>query len=514
MAVTEFPSANFVHARVQEIARNDPDRVVVLGAGQTVTYAQLQIMVEKFEGVLTQGKVKKGDRIALLAPPSLDFLVAYLAISSYGAIFLGLNPKYTRSELEYIISDSEPAMIFGRRNVRGRNYESDLQSFDVCLLLYDDFAELLATNEASNGRIEVSYEDPCALIYTSGTTGKPKGALIPHGGLAECCLAQVAVIGLERPIVLNNLPINHIGCIGDISAYALMAGGAIVFQEKYDPGGVLDLIEKHGVTWWGQIPTMFQISLNEQDKTPRDLSSIARIFTSGAPAPIALIERLRDITPRIQNGYGMTETVGSITWVADGDNETLATTIGKPIAPYRVRLADGAGTLTPRGETGEVQVKGRMHMLGYWRNSEATAEAVTPDGWLRTGDLAIEQADGNYKLVGRLKEAFKSGGYNVYPREIEQALERLDGIDAAIVVPIPDPLFHEVGYAFLVPSQGGGIETAHIARQLKDQLANYKIPKQFEILLQPPLLPNGKLDRKSLRAQAMETHARSVKSAL
>jgi len=492
-----------VHEHVKNLAKTDPHRPAILGGKQAVSYSQLQNMVARFSATLIANDLGKGDRVAFLAPPSLDFLVAYLSITSLGAIFVGLNPKYTYPELNYVVEDAEPVALYGRRTVRGREYSDDISKL-ICanpslkhLGIYDDFEELLIL-PAAIGSVHIDYFDPCALIYTSGTTGKPKGALIPHGGLVECCEAQIKAVGLEQPVTLNNLPINHIGCIGDITAFTMLAGGALVFQEKFSPSGVLDLIEQNQISWWGQIPTMFQLALDVQDQEPRDLSSIERIFTSGAPAPIPLVKRMRQICPHIQNAYGMTETVGSITWVIDGNDESISITIGKPIHPYSVRIADEHGTLAAKGKTGEIQVKGRMHMLNYWQNDAATKEVNTHDGWLRTGDLAIERDDGYYEMVGRLKDMFKSGGYNVYPREIEQALEALDGIVSAVVIPVPDPLYHEVGCAFIIFEAGNPSDTTPIPNLLIEKLSNYKIPKYFNSLKNFPLLPNGKIDRKSL----------------
>lgn len=493
-----------VHEHVKNLAKTDPHRSAVLDGKQAVSYSQLQNMVERFSAALIANNTQKGDRIAFLAPPSLDFLVAYLSITSLGAIFVGLNPKYTYSELAYVIEDAEPIALYGRRSVRGRDFSNDVRKLlqDNPSLkhlgIYDDFDEMIAQGPAKIS-VDIDYFDPCALIYTSGTTGKPKGALIPHGGLVECCEAQIKAVGLAQPVTLNNLPINHIGCIGDITAFTLLAGGAIVFQEKFSPSGVLDLIEQNKISWWGQIPTMFQLALDVQDQSPRDLSSIKRIFTSGAPAPIPLVKRMTKICLHIQNAYGMTETVGSILWVLGGDDDIISGTIGKPIHPYNVRIADEHGTPAPNGQSGEVQVKGSVHMLGYWRNEPATKQAYTPDDWLRTGDLAIEREDGYYEMVGRLKDMFKSGGYNVYPREIEQALEAVPSIEAAIVIAIPDLKFHEVGCAYILPKTNANVDIASLPKVLKQTLANYKIPKQFNLVTNFPLLPNGKIDKQALR---------------
>jgi fatty-acyl-CoA synthase len=500
----------YIHQQVQKIAAEDPQRIVVYDNNKEISYSDLQEMVCKFRQRLTDLNVAQGDRVAFLSPPSVDYLIAYLAITSYGAIFLGLNPKYTYREFTYVINDAQPKVLFSRQVIRGRNYVTDLNKLVndnpsiAHLKIYNHYEELLAdTQDSCTNTLE--YHDPCALIYTSGTTGNPKGALISHGGLVECSLAQHHAVNLERPIVLNNLPINHIGCVGDMTAYTLIAGGALVFQEKFNAAEVLDFIQQYGISFWGQIPTMFQLSLDEQDKFPRDLSSVRSIYTSGAPAPIPLLQRLRKICPRIQNAYGMTETVGSICWVKEGDDELISSSIGKPITPYNVRVADDDNNAV-QNTLGEIQVKGNMHMLGYWRNPEATAEAYTCDGWLRTGDLAIEESDGNFRLVGRIKEMYKSGGYNVYPREVEHVLEALDGVAAAVVVAVPDSLFHEVGYAYIVEEQNQRIELDGISSLLKKNLANYKIPKYFKHIKNLPQLPNGKIDRPLLSERAINEY--------
>lgn len=493
----------FIHDIVLETSQSHPNKIAAIDNDLSITYAELEILIASFQQRLIQEGINKGDRVAALCAPSIDFLIEYLAITSYGAIFVGLNPKYTSHELAYILKDSQPKLIISKEEIRGRSYLQEFENFSETIntLLYKNFSEtLLDSNLTLNTNI--NYDDPCAIIYTSGTTGQPKGALISHGGLTQCCQAQHNVVGIEHPVILNNLPINHIGCIGDTTAYALLAEGTIVFQQRFNAEGVLDLIEKHKISWWGQVPTMFQLALDKQDITPRDLSSVQSIYTSGAVASLALISRLRKITNNIQNAYGMTETIGSICWVIDGDNETLSTTIGKPIAPYNVQIGDADGNPITPGQKGEVQVKGHMHMLGYWNNPHETKKAYTTNGWFCTGDLAIEEADGNFTLVGRSKEIFISGGYNIYPAEIEKALVGLINIKIAVVVPVTDTLYNEVGYAYVVTNNGKTYNANDAKFELSKLLANYKIPKYFESITELPMLANGKINREKLKHQA------------
>jgi fatty-acyl-CoA synthase len=250
---------------------------------------------------------------------------------------------------------------------------------------------------------------------------------------------------------------------------------------------------------------MFQMTLGAVDVSKRDLSSLEMIMWSGAPASLALARKLRSIA-RVSNSYGMTETVGSVTWCVDADDETMTSTVGWPHPAYDVRIAGEDGADADIGESGEIQVKGDFVMSGYWRRAEASREAFTPDGWLKTGDLAQCRKDGAYQLVGRLKEMFKSGGYNVYPREIEMILEELPDVDAAIVVSAPDEIYGEVGVAF-VQAKGDAAEVGALERACREKLANYKVPKRFILTDEFPALANGKIDKAALRAIAAKSAA-------
>jgi len=310
--------------------------------------------------------------------------------------------------------------------------------------------------------------------------------------------------------MLNNLPIGHIGSVGDISCYTLVAGGTIVFMEKFDPVGVLRVIEREKVTVWGQLPTMFQLCVSIPNFVEFDLSSVQVVFWSGGSASEPLIRRLAGVAPTLACSYGKTETVGSVTFAVinqagNKDVDVLANSVGWPSSEYEFRLVDDVGREVRRpGEVGEIQVRGDFIMKGYWNQPEATAQTIEPSGWLHSGDLACFRPDGAVQLMGRVTEMFKSGGYNVYPQEVEQVIAAFPGATMCAVIGVPDFLYGEVGHAYVLVARGSVLNEGKLREHCREHLANYKVPKKFVITSDLPTLPNGKVDKKALQNRACE----------
>jgi acyl-CoA synthetase (AMP-forming)/AMP-acid ligase II len=514
---SELRATRTLHGFIDLWRRVDPKAEACVDEHRRLSYGQLAERIDLIASAMLARGLRKGDRVATLAPPACDFLECFLATVSIGAIWVGLNPKYTRRELEHVLREVEPKLVLARREVRGRSYVEDFAalrsgfSFPMEVLIgADGAADPLIAGSASidvaaldRARADVGPECDALIIFTSGSTGEPKGAVLRHGGLAYTSVEQTLLLGLQRPRVLDNLPINHIGCVGDLAMYAIAGGGAVVFQESFQPDTMLDVIRRERVSFWGQIPTMFQLTLERADIEAMRLPSLEMIMWSGAPAAPALIRQLRRLAPHVSNSYSSTETVGAITWCIDADDHTMATTIGYAHSAYQVRIATPEGAPVARGEAGEIQVKGDFVMRGYWNREEATREAFTADGWLKTGDLAVARPDGAYMLVGRLKEMYKSGGYNVYPREIEEVIEGIAGVEATVVVAVPDELYGEVGHAY-VWLKGDARVLEDVEQACRLELANYKRPKRFFAVDEFPMLPNGKIDKAALRKRSMQ----------
>jgi acyl-CoA synthetase (AMP-forming)/AMP-acid ligase II len=505
-------------------ARHGPDREAVIFGEERWVYSELADRADRCAKALLAAGVRPGDRVATLSPPHPDFYVTFLATVSIGAIWLGLNPRYQLRELEYAVGDASPRLIFARTRIDHRSYHAELgaltragASVDRLVLLDESettplgqsFAAFLEAGESvsddrlAEARRAVRSADPCLIVYTSGTTGRPKGAVINHLGLVHVARVQHAIWPLEPLRAINNFPINHIGCVGDVTCDTLVPGGALIFQEQFDPGAMLELVEQERPTLFGHVPTALQLIVSHPRFETTDFSSVQLIIWEGAAAPVTLIEQLRAKSGELANAYGMTETVGSVTFTFDSDDlDILADSVGWPVPEYRVRIAGPDERPVEPGQPGEIQVAGDFVTLGYWQRPAATAELFTSDGWLRTGDLAVERPDGAYRLIGRLKEMFKSGGYNVYPREVELVLEAHPAVAMAAVIGVADPLYQEVGHAFVLPHPGRSTSEAELEAHCREALANYKVPKRFTVATEFPMLPIGKIDKQALKAGA------------
>ncbi len=496
---------------------------MILGE-RRITYLALHEAVERLARALLAAGVTKGDRVATLQTPHPDYFVAFLATASIGAIWVGLNPKYRVEELEHVVADAEPVLLLTRSEIEGRNYSAEIAALkSACPLLGTivvfegdplipdarPMAEFLALGETIDdavlaaARAACGGRDPCLIVYTSGSTGKPKGALLHHEGIVTMSWEQNRIWPVEPCATVNYFPVNHVGCVVDCSTPSLVAGGKMVFMEHFDPAECLAIMERERITMWGSVPTVFQMQLALPNFADYDLSAVELIVWEGAAMPAELIERLSRICARLATNYGMTETTSAITVVEPTDDlDILSNSVGAAFPGVEIRLASLDGSAVPDGTEGEVQTRSRYNLLGYWKLPDATRDAFTEDGYFRTGDLAVRRSDGRYRIVGRLKEMYKSGGYNVYPREIEATLERHPAVELAAVVSVPDPLWDEVGVAYIVPR--GAVSVAELEAFGRVHLANYKIPKRFIIADALPLLPIGKVDKTALKAMAQK----------
>ncbi len=346
--------------------------------------------------------------------------------------------------------------------------------------------------------------DPATIVFTSGSSGSPKGAVLSHRGLVYASCVESEAIGIPSPRVPCNLPVNHVACIADLTGTTLVAGGMLALLERFDPAEIVDCIERLRLTNLMNVPTVLQAISMSPDFAARDLSSLRVVSWGGAPLPIETIRAYRARGIRLLTVYGMTETIASITFTDEhADDDVLSHTVGKFDPGMRVRLADDEDRPVGIGEQGEVQVQHDGLFLEYFGRPEATAAAYTADGWFKTGDVGLLRADGNLRLVGRRSEMIKSGGYNVYPREIELCIEGLDEVALAAVIGRPDDTFGEVGVAYVMPEPGATPDPERLRMLCREHLANYKVPKEFIIVDHLPLLPIGKVDKQQLKRRAM-----------
>src|ERR1700722_1151433 len=510
---------------VAQYARVRPGADAVVVSGVSWSYAELDRRVDALASALLAAGLNKGDRVATLQTPHPEFLVVLLATTSIGAIWVGLNPKYRLNELSQIVVDATPKILITRTQVGERRYDADIRALQiVCpslerIVVFDgdpvlqgaqsntEFVQsgaLVSVDTLTSARQNCGDRDPCLIVYTSGSTGRPKGAVLGHEGIVEFSRTQNALWPVDPLRVLNYFPINHVGCVIDVSLPCLWAGGCIIFLEQFDPGQSLAIAAAAGVTLLASVPSVFQMLLSLPEFQLYDLSKVQLIVFEGAPMPAEPIAQLLGIGTNLATNYGMSETTSAITALEPTrDPELLANTVGSAFPGVEVRLVAGGGHQAIAGEVGEVWARSRYNLLEYWRAPLATAQAFSAEGFFRTGDLAVQRSDGRYRLVGRVKEMFKSGGYNVYPREVEAALESHSAVAIAAVVSVPHAMWQEVGVAFIELS--APLATSELEDWCRERLANYKVPKRFVILPALPLLPIGKVDRIELRRLALQS---------
>ena len=453
-----------------------------------------------------------GSRVAVQVEKSVEALLLYLATLRAGYVFLPLNTAYQSAEIEYFIGNAEPAVVVctpgnfgwvskiaftaGTRHVftLGENRDGSLLERAVH---HGD------THEAARK----GPDDVAAILYTSGTTGRSKGAMLTHGNLLSNAVVLNDYWGWRRDdVLIHALPIFHVHGLFVAIHAALLGGSKMIWLAKFDPKAVIAALPR--ATVFMGVPTLYVRMLGEGALT-REVTRNMRLFISGS-APL-LIETFRDWQERtghtILERYGMSETImlTSNPYQQDarhgGQDERRGGTVGFPLPGVGLRVVGDDGKVLPGGETGNIQVRGANVFKGYWRMPEKTAEEFTPDGWFKTGDVGMVDEGGYVRIVGRSKDLIISGGYNVYPAEVEGFINELHGVMESALVGVPHPDFGEVGVAVVIAKPGAVLDGEVILAQLKSQLANFKVPKRCFVAAELPRNAMGKVQKNLLRAQ-------------
>ena len=506
----------------RQIARRDPAREALVFADQRLSYRQLADLVDDYAAGLLALGVEKGDRVAMLCTPRPEFLLVLLASLRIGALWLGLGARDGFERWHHVITDARPKILFALPHLHGRERSTDIARLarehdflkTVVLLggasasfalRLDDF---LARGRARRGDVAaaaaaVSPDDLALIIYTSGTTGRPKGALLTQRGLMFTSAAAARAWPAEPLRILCNLPVNHVGAIGSICAMALVSGGTIIFMETFDAARVPDMVADEAITVLLQVPAMFRLMVDAPGFARQKLAGVQQILWGGGPAPPDLLQEMARWGGCLQSFFGMSETSGTVLFTDPADDlALLAKSVGRPVAGCEVRLVRSDGT--PADE-GELCLRAPSLMRGYLGLPDASRQAIDAEGWLHSGDLARRLPDGSYQLVGRLCDMFKSGGYNVYPREVEAVLESHPAVAMAAVIGVDDALYHQVGRGFVVLKPGAAKAGAPASEEdlrafCRARLANYQTPKRIIFRRRLPLLANGKIDKQALRS--------------
>ncbi len=487
----------------RQIAIEAPDRPHDRKHGRASwSFNELKAAVARYASLIAQLGLKRGDRVAVQVEKSPEALFLYLACLRGGFVFLPMNTAYRTDEVDYLVGNAEPALIVGDPARENELHEIASRHGAVQVLTLDadgrgSFSEEAAKVRDARSIVDCASRDLAAILYTSGTTGKPKGAMLSHGNLAANGLAlRDAWAFTESDVLLHALPIFHAHGLFVACHTTLLAGARMIWMSKFDRSEILRQLPR--ATVFMGVPT-FYTRLLAGDDFDAKLVGHMRLFTSGS-APL-LAETFDEFKSRtglaILERYGMTETGMNTSNPYEG--ERRAGTVGFPLPGVEVRVMNEEGVELPQGEIGDLQVRGPNVFSGYWRMPEKTAEEFAEGGWFKTGDVAMIDAEGYVHLVGRAKDLIISGGFNVYPKEIEGLIDEMPEVDESAIIGVSHSDFGEAGVAVVVLRNGATLNEATLIARLKDKIANYKVPKHAFFVESLPRNTMGKVQKNLLR---------------
>ena len=516
-----------IPALVDATVANHGDSLAVVDGDTRLTWGELHDEAQAFGAALVASDIEPGDRVALWAPNSARWIVAVLGLWRAGAVLVPVNTRFKGAEAADILARSGARALVTVTDFLGTDHLAMLRSTDAELT--DLETVVVAQGDAPDGgdpwdvftaqatdaaRAEVDRraaalgpEDPSDILFTSGTTGVPKGVVMTHGRTLCVATDWVAMTGLtagDRYLMVN--PYFHMfGLKAGILA-CVTAGATMLPEPVFDAGRALARVADEKVTVLPGAPTLYQSLLDHPDRDSYDLSSLRVAVTGAADIPVTLISRIVDELPfpTVVSGYGLTEAGTASATDLDDDATTIATTVGRARPGFEIRIVEGDGDVAT-GEPGEILLRGPSVMQGYLDDPEATAAALSADGWLRTGDLGVLDENGYLRIVGRSKDMFIVGGFNAYPAEIESHLLRHPEVQQAAVIGIPDERLGEVGMAFVVTRSGDPALGDEIIAWCRGEIANYKVPRAVEVVAELPLNATGKVEKTKLREQAAQS---------
>ena len=471
------------------------------------TWRDLDHATAMIANLLQSLELPAGTRVAVQTEKSVEALMLYLGVLRAGYVYLPLNTAYQASEIEYFIGNAEPGVVV----CSGRNF-----GWVSKIAFKAGTQHVFTLNEDRSGTLlERAYHQPtqhepaqrgadelAAILYTSGTTGRSKGAMLTHGNLLSNAQTLHAYWGWRADdVLIHALPIFHVHGLFVASHGALLAGARMIWFSKFDPQAVAARLPE--ATVFMGVPTLY-VRLLAEPSVNRETCAGMRLFVAGsAPLLIETFNEWRNRTGHtIVERYGMSETAmltSNPYHAQDGDRR--GGTVGFPLPGVGLRVQDDQGQPLPTGEIGGIQVKGPNVFVGYWRMPEKTKEEFTADGWFKTGDVGLVDERGYVTIVGRSKDLVISGGYNVYPAEVEGVINELPGVSESAVVGVPHPDFGEAVVAVVVPRAGATVQPDEVIAALKQRIANFKVPKQVYVVPELPRNTMGKVQKNLLRDQ-------------
>ncbi len=467
---------------------------------------------------LMERGIRPGDRVAVWAPNSSRWAATALGVHCAGAVLVPVNTRLPGDDAAEVLARTAARLLFTVTDFPGADYLGMLGEAGATLpetvvmsggapdgtTAWDPFTD--REGPAAGDLPVVDPADICHILFTSGTTGRPRGAMLRHGSVCRSYRSWSAAIGLaegDRYLAVN--PFFHtFGLNGGVLA-CLMTGATLVPMASFDPAAVLTTIEAERITVLPGPPTVFRSLLDHPGRGGADVSSLRLAVTGAAPVPSELLVEMayRLGFESVLTGYGLTEASGVTTTCAAGDpQELVASSAGRPLPGVEVAVVDPDGARVPVGGLGQVLIRGYNVMAGYLDDPDATAAAVDPEGWLHTGDVGSLDGDGNLRVTDRLDDTYMSGGFNVYPAEVEATLRRHPDIAEVAVVGVPDERMGRVGMAFVVPVEPGRLDPGEVIRWSRDRTAAYAVPRHVEEVPALPTNPAGKVARRQLAETA------------
>ncbi len=470
--------------------------------GRRRTFGEIESEARHLAVRLRADGLVPGDRVAVYMKNSPELIVAYLAAVGSGFIFTPINVLYQRGEIEHILRDAEPAVLFADREAEAVLAPVLARLPSVRLHWAEDLAEVAAARlpEVTQGeqpQNDLTDDTVAALVYTSGTTGKPKGAMLTHGNFTANALSLVDAWRMTaEDRLLLSLPLFHVHGLGNGLHTWMALGYRMRLLERFLKETIVgEFLDFRPTVFFG-VPTMYERLLQTPPEKAREIGGFVRLFVSGsAPLPAATLEKFRTLFGHtILERYGMSETLMNTSNPYGGERRPGS--VGSPMPGVSIRLCDpDTGTKVEDGETGEVQIRGANVFAGYWRRPEATVEAFTDDGFFRSGDLGVRSGDGYITLQGRGKELIICGGFNVYPREVEEFLTKLPGVREAAVIGVDDQLKGQVPVAFIVAAEGEELDAGALQQACREGLASFKVPRRFPRVESLPRNALGKVQK-------------------
>ncbi|KIS25735.1 AMP-dependent synthetase [Arthrobacter sp. SPG23] len=509
------------------------NKAAIIAGDREVSYEQLAERSARLANAFRDRGVARGDRVAYLGENHPAFLETLFACGTLGAIFVPLNTRLAPPEIQFQLEDCGAVLLVhaaslsdlavrgaagtavggriavddvpvtGNHHKTGNHDDGAAPAADKPAAAVENFEAVVASGADRPIDEPVALDDGAMILYTSGTTGRPKGALLTHGNVTWNAINVIVDFDFSSTdVALMISPMFHVASLDMGVLPTLLKGGTVILESRFDPSRVLALIEQHRVTTMSGVPTTYQLICEHPAWATTDLSSLNKLTCGGSAIPLRVLAAYESRGLQIGTGYGMTETAPAATVLPAARSRDKAGSAGLPHFFTDVRIADladpGAGPAEP-GTVGEIQIKGPNVIHEYWNRPDSTADSYTADGWFKSGDMGYKDGDGFVFISDRLKDMIISGGENIYPAEVEQAITELDAVGSVAVIGVPDEKWGEVPRAVVLLREGAQLSEEQLRAHLDGRLARYKIPKSVVFVDEMPRTASGKIRKADLR---------------